>query len=142
MPPEPALVPQYPTPYTADTAKTETIRLATAIDALFPSSIVHIDNNDRLVDATATSGAYYGVLQNLTITLGLDPVPVATAVATRLVASGWRQLDAKDTSGVHVITLSSGVSAATSWFLVLGGDSRVASQPVVSIQLASPDLPK
>ncbi|MCU1513685.1 MAG: hypothetical protein JWO10_775, partial [Microbacteriaceae bacterium] len=113
---------------------------AAAIDALFTSSVVNIDNKDQLVAATGTSGSYYGVIQALTLSPTLDPVPVAKALATRLVASGWFQLDAKDVSGVHVITLSSGSLARTSWFLTLSGDPRVVGQPVIAISLASPDI--
>ena len=142
VPADPALKPKFPTDFTAATAQAETVRVADAIVGLLPASIVlHVDNTAQLVPATTDAGAYYGVLRHVTLDPTVDPVAIATTVAEKLVASGWSQLQSSDTSGVHIITLSSGSLAKTSWFLIVSGDPRVEGQSVVSVQLASPDLP-
>lgn len=142
VPADPALIARFPKDLTADTAKTETVRLAAAIDALLPADIVvHVDDTSQLVAATATAKSYYGVLQIVTLDATVDPEVVVKAVAKRLTASGWSQLETSSTAGVRLISLSSGSLVATSWFLVLSGDPRVAGQPVMHVQLASPDLP-
>jgi hypothetical protein len=142
VPADPALKSRFPSSFTAGTAQAESLRLADAIGALLPTNIVvHVANTDQLVPATTGAGSYYGVLRHITIDPTVDPVLVAKSIAQRLVASGWSQLQAQDQSSVHIVTLSSGSDAKTSWFLVLSGDPRVPNQSVVSLQLASPDLP-
>lgn len=137
-----ALRPVIPSIFTADAAEKETVRIADAIDSLLPvSMVIHVDNNARLVAATGKSGSYFGVLRHVTLSPKVDPVLVAKAVAKKLVASGWSQLQASDNSGVHLITLSSGSLARTSWFVIVSGDPRTVGQSVLSVQLASPDLP-
>jgi hypothetical protein len=140
--PDPALKSRFPSSFTAGTAQAESLRLADAIGALLPANIVvHVASTDQLVPATTGAGSYYGVLRHITIDPTVDPVLVAKSIAQRLVASGWSQLQAQDQSSVHIVTLSSGSDAKTSWFLVLSGDPRVPNQSVVSLQMASPDLP-
>lgn len=142
VPADPALKTNYPTDFTAETAGTETVRVADAIVALIPAdTVVHVDNTAKAVAATATAKAYYGVLRNITIDPGVNPIVVAKAIATKLVASGWSELHSSTISGVQVIDLASGSKAASSWFLELSGDPRVIGQSVVQLQLASPDLP-
>lgn len=142
VPADPALAAKLPADYTPATAETETVRLADAIGALLPASIVkHVDNAAQLVPASAAAGSYYGVLRHITIDPTVDPVLVAKSVGQKLVASGWSELKASDTDGVHLITLVSGSKVKSSWFIIVSGDPRTVGQSVVSIQLASPDLP-
>jgi hypothetical protein len=142
VPADPALKSQFPSSFTAETAQVESLRLADTIDALLPKNIVlNVAHTAQLVPATTGAGSYFGVLQHITINPTVDPVLVAKSIAQKLVASGWSQLQAQDQDGVHLVNLSSGSNVKTSWFLVLSGDPRVTNQSVVSLQLASPDLP-
>jgi hypothetical protein len=136
------LYPVIPTALTADTAKTETVRIADAIQAIVgPSRIVHVDDHSELVAATKTTGSYYGVLRTITLEPSVQPLTLAATVVKKLKAAGWVQRQSSDTGGTSMITLSSDPTAAESWFVLIGGDSSVAGQSVVTMQLLSPDLP-
>jgi hypothetical protein len=136
------LYPVIPATLTADTAKTETVRIADAIQAVVgPSTIVHVDDHSELVAATKTTGSYYGVLRTITLEPSVNPLGLAATVVKKLKAAGWVQRQASDTGGTSMITLSSDPTAAESWFVLIGGDSSVAGQSVVTVQLLSPDLP-
>ncbi|MDQ1548618.1 MAG: hypothetical protein QOD27_276 [Microbacteriaceae bacterium] len=136
------LNPVVPATLTADTAKTETVRIADAIETIVgPSKIVHVDDHSQLVAATKTTGSYYGVLRTITLDPSVNPVSLAATVVAKLKAAGWVQRQASDTGGTSMITLSSDPTAAESWFVLIGGDSSVAGQSVVTVQLLSPDLP-
>jgi hypothetical protein len=136
------LYPVIPATLTADTATTETVRIADAIQRIVgPSAIVHVDDHSELVAATSTTGSYYGVLRTITLEPSANPLSLAAAVVKKLKAAGWVQRQASDTGGTSMITLSSDPTAAESWFVLIGGDSSVADQSVVTMQLLSPDLP-
>ena len=139
-----SLQPVVPKKLTGATAKTATVNLANSIDALISSpDIVYIDNHAELVPATKTVASYYGVLRTITVSSGLDPLQQAEAMEKLLVAAGWKEDQTSTaTKGKYLAALSSDISnPEQSWFLLLGGDSTVAKQPVVTVQLASPDLP-
>jgi len=141
--PDPALTSRFPAKYDADSAKTETLRLAGALDALLPDEIVaNIDSKDQLVPATASAKAIYGVIQLVTLKSTVDPTVITKALVDRLHASGWSVLETTDVEQVYKVTLSSGSKEASSWLLQLSGDPRVDGAPAISVQLASPDLPK
>jgi hypothetical protein len=136
------LSPVMPAKLTADTAKTETVRIADAIeDVVGQSNIVHVDDHSELVAATKTAGSYYGVLRTITLEPSVDPVSLASTIVKKLTAAGWVQRQSSDSSGTSMVTLSSDPSSAESWFVLIGGDSSVAGQSVVTEQLLSPDLP-
>ncbi len=143
VPTDPALTTTFPADFTGATAKTETLRVADAIVALLPASIVlHVASTEQLVPAAAGSASYYGVLRIVSLVPTNDPVAISTTMVRVLLASGWAQRDSTDSaSGVHLVTLSSNPKPNISWLLQLSGDPRVAGQSVIQLQLASPDLP-
>ena len=143
VPADPALTSVFPDDLTAAVAKTETVRLADAIVALLPASIVvHVDNTDQLVPATASSRSYYGVLRIISLDPTNDPVAISKTMVQKIEASGWAQRESSDDpTGVHLVTLSSNRKPNISWLLQLSGDPRVSGQSVIQLQLVSPDLP-
>ena len=138
-----SLQPVVPKKLTAASAKTATVNLANSIDTLISSpDIVYIDNHAQLVPATKSAASYYGVLRTITVNATLDPLQQAEAMEKLLVAAGWKEDQTTTDKGKYIAALSSDISnPEQSWFLLLGGDSTVAKQPVVTVQLASPDLP-
>ncbi|CAN5270696.1 hypothetical protein BH09ACT2_BH09ACT2_21530 [soil metagenome] len=143
VPADPALTSVFPADFTGATAQAETVRLADAIVALLPASIVvHVDNTDQLVPATASSRSYYGVLRIISLDASNDPVAISKAMVQKIEASGWTERQSSDdATGVHLVTLSSNRKPNISWLLQLSGDPRVSGQSVIQLQLASPDLP-
>ncbi len=143
VPADPALTSVFPDDFTAAVAKTETVRLADAIVALLPASIVvHVDSTDQLVPATASSRSYYGVLRIISLVPANDPVAISKTMVQKIEASGWTQRESSDDpTGVHLVTLSSNRKPNISWLLQLSGDPRVSGQSVIQLQLVSPDLP-
>ena len=143
VPADPALTTVFADNFTGDTAKTETVRIADAIVALLPASIVvNVDNTDKLVAATTASGSYYGVLRIISLDPNNDPVAISKTMVQKLEASGWTIRQSSDNvTGVHLVTLSSNRKPNIAWLLQLSGDPRVTGQSVIQLQLVSPDLP-
>lgn len=137
------LQPDVPKTLTAANAKTSTVNLANEIDKLIASTdVVYVDDHSKLVAATKSTASYYGVLRTITVSTGLDPLQQAEAMEKLLVEAGWKEDQTSTVKGKYIAAMSSNAAApARSWFLLLGGDSTVAKQPVVTVQLASPDLP-
>ena len=144
VPADPALTTTFPRDFTGETARAETVRIADAIVALLPPSIVrHVDNTDQLVAATANSRSYYGVLRIISLDPTNDPVAISRTMVQKIEASGWAERQSTDdATGVHLVTLSSNSKPNISWLLQLSGDPRVSGQSVIQLQLVSPDLPR
>jgi hypothetical protein len=137
------LKPVMPSKLTAATAKTSTVNLANEIDSLVASTdVLYVDDHSKLVPATSSAGSYYGVLRTISVSPGLDPIEQATAMEKLLVAAGWIERDTASPTSTYIAALSSSSDPSKAWFLLLGGDATVAKQPVITVQLASPDLPK
>ncbi len=138
-----SLQPVVPKTLNAATAKTATVNLADSIDTLIASTdVVYVDDHSQLVAATKSTPSYYGVLRTITVSTSLDPLQQAEAMEKILVEAGWKEDQTATDKGKYLAALSSNIAApARSWFLLLGGDSTVTKQPVVTVQLASPDLP-
>jgi hypothetical protein len=138
-----ALEPVFPAKLTPTTAKSETVRVADAIQGLIAKTdIVYVDDHSQLVAATKSTPSYYGVLRTVNVSPSLDPIEQATAMSKLLVAAGWIERKNQSATGSYLDALSSDPDGNKSWFVLLGADSTAAKQPVVTIQLASPDLPK
>ena len=138
-----SLQPVLPKKLTAATAKTATENLAKNIDSLVAGSdIVYIDNHEKLIAQTPTTGASYAVIRTINVSPSLDPIQQAEAMEKLLVAAGWKLEDSSSKTGEYLAAMSSSTDSSVAWFLLLGGDSTVAKQPVVTVQLASPDLPR
>ena len=130
-----AVVPVVPDTLDATTAQTETVRLADAIQTLV-TDIVYVDDHSQLNKATDATAAYYGVIRTITIDAATDPVVLAQSIAAVLKASSWTEDETTTEPGLSLDALHS-----SGWFLLLSGDSTVPGQSVVTLQLASPDLP-
>jgi hypothetical protein len=138
-----ALKTRFPAKFDADSAKAETVRVADALQALIDkATIVHVDNHEELAPADKDKAAYYGVIRVVSLNASVDPISLSTTVAALLRSTGWIERQTDSESNSYAMALSSDSDAAKSWFLVITGDATTAGQPVVSIQLASPDLPK
>ncbi len=136
-----SLRPVMPKRMTDATAKTATDNLAKQIDSLVASSdIVYIDNHEKIIKATKTTGATYAVIRTINVSPSLNPLQQAEAMEKLLAAAGWKLRDHSSAKGKYIAAMSSSSDPTTAWFLLLGGDSTVAKQPVVTVQLASPDI--
>lgn len=131
------LVPVVPDALTAETAETETTRVADAIEALIDASlIIHVDQHEQLVPATDEAGEYYGILRTITLEQPTDPIDLATTIAAVMTASGWQTAESTNDGGISLHALGQ-----SGWFVLVGGDSTVEGQSVLTLQVASPDLP-
>jgi hypothetical protein len=135
------LLPSYPKTLTAANAKTETLRVADQIQDLIASTdIVFVDKHEQLVAKTKAAAGYYGVLRTINVSPSLDAVEQATAMAKLLETAGWIEKQVAPDTGQYLAALSSSSDPTKTWFLILGGDTT-NKKPVITIQLASPDLP-
>jgi hypothetical protein len=135
------LVAVMPATLDATTAQTETVRLADAIQSLIPTDLVlHTDDHSQLVAKTDGSGHYYAVLRAISLQTATDPISYAKALVAALIRAGWVERTTSDGTTNYLTALQSSRSA-TPWIVLVGGDSSVTDQSVISLQLASPDLP-
>ncbi|MCU1414631.1 MAG: hypothetical protein JWN80_1971 [Microbacteriaceae bacterium] len=136
------LIAVMPSTLDATTAQTETVRLANAIQALIPTDLVlHTDDHSQLVAKTdGSGGSYYAVLRAISLQTATDPNAYANALVAALIRAGW--VERTTSSGTtNVLTALQSSRSSTPWIVLVGGDSSVTDQSVVSLQLASPDLP-
>jgi hypothetical protein len=137
-----SLQPVVPSKLTAASAKSATDALAKNIDSLVAGAdVVYIDNHEKLIPKSASAGETYAVIRTINVSPSLDPIQQAEAMEKLLVAAGWKLEDHTSAKGKYLAAMSSSVDPSVSWFLLLGGDSSVPKQPVVTVQLASPDIP-
>lgn len=138
---DPALRPVLPSPLTAALAKTETERLADAIDDLIiPTSLVYVDRHSVLVAGTGKSKDAWGVLRTITLQPSTNPSQVAQSIVAVLEHSGWVLLHNTTDSGASVVALASGTETKKSWYLLVSSDASKVGQSVVTVQLESPEL--
>lgn len=136
------LLPAFPDDFSAAAAESETVRIGDRIVALLnPTVVVNDDFFSQEVAATDGSGSYWGVLHTLTLDPSVEPIDQARTTVARMTEAGWIARDTTEENGTYLAALVSDADAATSWFAVVGADSSVAGQSVVSLQLASPTLP-
>jgi len=141
-PTDPDLVPVVPVDLDTDSAETETTRIADAIQGLIdPSDIVNVDDHSQVVDKTTDVAGYYGVIRTITLESSADPVLLAQTIVGVMESSTWLERESTNDAGLYLTALASSTDAASSWFLLVGGDSTVEGQSVLTLQLASPDLP-
>ena len=137
-----ALLPTYPAKLTAATAKSTTVSIVDSIQGLIAKQdMVFVDDHAQFVAATSKTGSYYGVLRTISVAKSLDPLAQAEAMEKLLAAAGWIERDTATDKGKFLAAMSSSSTGAKAWFLLLGGDSTNAKSPVVTVQVASPDLP-
>ncbi|MES2171588.1 MAG: hypothetical protein V4479_12850 [Actinomycetota bacterium] len=135
------LIAVMPATLDATTAQTETVRLADAIQALIPADLVlHTDDHSQLVARTDGPGHYYAVLRAISLQTATDPIAYAKALVASLIRAGWVERTTSDGTTDYLTALQSSRSNAP-WIVLVGGDSSVTDQSVISLQLASPDLP-
>lgn len=132
----------FPGEWNVGTAAAESTRIGDAIvDIIDPALIVNDDTFAQEVPASGENGGYYGVLHTLTLDPTADAGALAASVVAELGVAGWTPRDASDQGGTALVALVSGDDPGTSWLAIIGSDGSVAGQSVLSIQLASPDLP-
>jgi hypothetical protein len=137
-----ALVPSYPAKLTTASAKSGTVKAADAIQALIASTeIVHVDDQSKLVAATSSAAAFYGVERAVTTTKGLDVLLQAQAMEKLLVQAGWVSRQTSTNTAGYSVALSTSTAAGTS-VLFLQADETPGAAPAILIELESPDLPK
>lgn len=135
------LMAERPAEFTAETAATETVRVADEIQALIdPSTILNVDDHPELLDSTDGGTQYYGVLRLVSIAEDTDPTLLARVLVSQLVAAGWTEVNTEDTDGSYFVALASSDSESESWFLLLGGDTSEEGFPAITVQLASPTI--
>ena len=136
------LRPVMPDTLTGDTAETEATRLADSIQAMInPSDILFVDDHAQLVEETESGSPYYGILRTINLDASVDPVDLARDIVGQLTFADWEQREETDTEGSFFVAMTSGDSTDATWVVLLGGDSTVEDQSVITLQLASPDLP-
>jgi hypothetical protein len=123
-----------------DSAGKEAVRLADAIQALVPASaVVHVDDHARYVKASEAGAAYYGVIRTITLEDAVDAAAQSEAVISSLEGSGWTRTQTTEAEGLALTALVSSVDPAA-WLLLIGGDAA-GDEQVLTMRLASPDLP-
>ena len=136
-----ALVPTYPVKLTAASAKKGSVAAADAIQALIASSeIVHVDDQSKLVAATKSTGAFYGVERAVTATKGFDTIDQGVAMEKLLVEAGWIERAQNTGTSAYTVQLTTYTSAGVS-ALLIEADATPGAPPVILIELESPDLP-
>ncbi|HEX4443300.1 MAG TPA: hypothetical protein VHZ81_06985 [Galbitalea sp.] len=136
------LAPAYPAKLTAASAKSVTVKTADAIQALIAATdIATVDDDSKLIAATKSADAYYGVARAVATNKGFDPITQAEAMEKLLVLGGWTERDTKTTTARYSVVLTRDTAAGTS---VLGLQAVAESKntpAVVLITVESPDIP-
>ena len=135
-PTDTSLLPATIDPLTAEAAQVEGTRVADGLQALI-EGIVYVDDNSALVPADGDTASYYAVYRTITLENGVDPLIMGAQLTTILEQSGWSIYETTNEEGQYLSALSSGDSG---WFALVGGDATVDGQPVVTFQIASPDI--
>ena len=120
----------------AEAAQSEGTRVADGLQALI-EGIVYVDDNSAVVPADEQTASYYAVYRTITLENGVDPLIMSAQLTTILEQSGWSIYETTNEDGQYLSALSSGDSG---WFALIGGDDTVEGQPVVTFQIASPDI--
>jgi len=120
----------------AEAAQAEGTRVADGLQALI-EGIVYVDDNSEVVPGDAETASYYAVYRTITLENGVDPLIMSAQLTTILEQSGWSIYETTNEDGQYLSALSSGDSG---WFALIGGDATVEGQPVVTFQIASPDI--
>ena len=137
-----SLVPTYPAKLTTATAKSGSVAAADAIQALIATSeIVHVDDQSKLVAATTSTGAFYGVERAVTTQTGFDTIDQGVAMEKLLVEAGWIERAENTSTSAYSVQLTTYTSAGVA-ALLIQADATPGAPPVILIELESPDLPK
>lgn len=137
----PALVPKPLIVATAENTAVEGTRLGDELQQIIDAKvIVNVSDASQLVPATGDTAAYYAVYRSYTLDPAIDPLTLAGVIVSGLVQSGWLVHDSNNKDGVYIAALSGGTQQEP-WFVLVGGDASVAGQSVVTVQIASPDIP-
>jgi hypothetical protein len=137
-----ALVPNYGGTLTATNAKSVTVKTADAIQALIATTdVVHVDDHSKLVAASSSTGAFYGVERAISTSKTFDAIDQAGAMDKLLVAAGWVSRASTTATTTYTVQLTTATSVGTS-ALFLEADTTLGATPVILIEIESPDLPK
>ena len=133
-----SLLPATLTVITGETAQAEGTRVADGLQALI-EGVVYTDDKSALVppDPNSDAASFYAVYRTITLENGVDPLVMGAQLTSVLEQSGWSIYETTNENGTYLSALSSGDSG---WFALVGGDATVDGQPVVTFQIASPDI--
>ena len=125
---------------TAAVAESETTRVADALVSFVdPAILVNDDVHSLEQDSTLSDGKTFALVHTMTLDPTVDPAALARLMVGDLRDSGWIVRDTTNANGIYLVPMVSAADPATSWFIAVGSDSTIAGQPVVSLQLVSPD---
>jgi hypothetical protein len=100
-----------------------------------------VDDQSKLVAATTSTGAFYGVERAITTTTGFDVILQAQAMEKLLVQAGWVSRNSTSSTAGYSVALTTMTTAGAS-VLLLQADEAAGAPPAILIELESPDLPK
>ena len=135
-PADTTLLPVTVDPATAEALQVEGTRVADGLQALM-EGILYVDDNSAVAPGDAETASYYAVYRTITLEAAVDPLIMSAQLTTILEQSGWSIYETTNEGGQYLSALSSGDSG---WFALIGGDATVDGQPVVTFQIASPDI--
>ena len=134
------LLPVFDGALTAAVAESETTRVADALVSFVdPAILVNDDVHSLEQDSTLSDGKTFALVHTMTLDPTVDPAALARLMVGDLRESGWIVRDTTNADGIYLVPLVSASDPAASWFIAVGSDSTIAGQPVVSLQLVSPD---
>ncbi|WP_165067628.1 hypothetical protein [Marisediminicola senii] len=135
------LLPVWVEEFTLEYAQTETTRVGDRIAGLVAvAGLLNDDDYSQEVEAVA-DGRYWGIIHTITLDPSVDSAAQAESVVATLDEAGWITRESTDTGESTLTALSSSEQSDQSWFLVIGADLSVEGQSVVTVQLASPNIP-
>lgn len=125
---------------TAEVAASESIRIADALVSFIdPAVLVNDDVHSLVEQSTVSAGQNFALIHTMTLDRSVDPAALAKLMVGDLREAGWIVRDTTNREGVYLVPMVSDSDPTKSWFLGVGADSTVAGQPVVSLQVVSPD---
>jgi len=134
------LLPVFDGALTAAVAESETTRVADALVSFVdPAILVNDDVHSLEQDSTLSDGKTFALVHTMTLDPTVDPAALARLMVGDLRESGWIVRDTTNADGIYLVPMVSASDPAASWFIAVGSDSTIAGQPVVSLQLVSPD---
>lgn len=136
----PELVPRALGSATAESAAAEGNRIGDALEALIEANqILNISDASQVAPAADDLAPYYVVYRTYSLDPSVDAIALAQSIAAIMLKSGWTSYE-ETTEGGQYLSAMSGGPVETPWFALLGGDSSVEGQSVVTFQIASPDI--
>lgn len=136
----PELVPHPLSIATEETAAVEAARLLDALEALVAGGgILTTEPDAQFMPSADDLPPYYVAERRYSLNPETDPLELAQSIVAIMRKSGWVTYEEVNEGGQYVAAMSSS-SYETPWYAIVGGDTTVAGESWVTVQLASPDL--